>query len=655
MTIRERLGQLDRLQNSRTFKVIASCVVVVLCLVLGISYSIVVSKQRATGTEAPAVGAPAVAAPAPSGGTEPGKGVVAPPSAAPIAQTAVEESEAIVRSIARARTDPTGVAIGLTIGMGFALAVIWLGVLLTYLGIGLVAAVVLVPVMLVPSLRQYTTLVYGVYALTLAFAVLLRVAQVALAAPGPVFAIARTVLAEAVRLKISVILIVLLILGLASLPGWLDPAEFLRYRVQVFLQYGTGGAYWVIAILTLAFSASTVSFDQRDKTIWQTMTKPVAAWQYVLGKWLGVVTLNAVLLSVCGAAVFQFTEYLRSLPAAGEREAYEIQGGQLSEDRRILETQVLTARVSVECDPPDVRMEEFEKNVQARVEEEMKANQNFRPTPDVVNKIRKDLWEAWQQSYRSIAPGADELYVFSHLAEASDKKLPLTFRYRINSGSNAPDQIYHVAMAFSGDRPVVQQCGLGYFHSLQLFPSAVDANGQITVQIGNGDPYTGQVNPNTITFPPGGLEMSYVASGFRMNFLRVMLVLWVKLAFLSMMAIWAATFLSFPVACLVAFGTFFCAESASFLTEALENYQSVDEHDHVIWYAVVIRAIAVGVSSIFKVYADLRPTARLVEGTLLPWKSVAGGVGAISGATAVIYLAASLILRRRELAVYSGH
>jgi len=650
VTLREWPGKLNRLQNTRLFKIAASCAAALLYVSAVVGYALVVAKHG--GQSADTTVTQPSAAPGASGE---GQGAVAPREAASTGQSALEESQDIVKSIARARTDPTGFAIGATIALAFMLAVIWLGLALTYLALLTLLVLAVLPAVWVPGLRPTARLVGGSLGLAIAFTILLRLAQVLVSPKGPVLAIARNVLAEAVRMKVSMVFIVLLILGLASLPGWLNPAEFLRYRVQVFLQYGTGGAFWVIAILTLAFAASTVSFDQRDKTIWQTMTKPVAAWQYILGKWLGVVTLNAVLLCVCGAAVFQFTEYLRSMPASGEREAYEVKGGQLTEDRRILETQVLTARVSVECDPPSVRPEDFDKNVQSRVEEELKANPNFRATPDMVNQVRKDLWEAWKQSYRSIAPGQDELYVFSNLGEARDKKLPLTFRYRVDSGSNAPDQLIQLSMGFSGDTPVVQQCGLGYFHSLQLFPSAVDSDGRITLQIGNGNVFTGELNPASISFPPGGLEVSYVAAGYRMNFLRVMLVLWVKLAFLAMVAICASTFLSFPVACLVAFGTFFCAESASFLAEALESYQSVDDHDHVIWYAVVIRAIAVSISAVFKVYADLRPTARLVEGVLLPWSSVAGGVGAIAGATGVLYAAASLILRRRELAVYSGH
>ncbi|MFN9975367.1 MAG: ABC transporter permease subunit, partial [Phycisphaerae bacterium] len=120
-----------------------------------------------------------------------------------------------------------------------------------------------------------------------------------------------------------------------------------------FLQYGTGLSYTIIAVLCVLFSVYSVAMEQRSKVIWQTMTKPVAAWQYVLGKWLGVVSLAAVLLGVTGGAVFLFTEYLRSQPANGELSAYRSadESIPITSDREILETQVLTARMGVTFTP----------------------------------------------------------------------------------------------------------------------------------------------------------------------------------------------------------------------------------------------------------------------------------------------------------------
>ena len=50
------------------------------------------------------------------------------------------------------------------------------------------------------------------------------------------------------------------------------------------------------------------------------VTKPVARWQIWLGKWLGIVTLNAVLLAISGACVFGLLQWRASkLPPAVQK------------------------------------------------------------------------------------------------------------------------------------------------------------------------------------------------------------------------------------------------------------------------------------------------------------------------------------------------
>jgi hypothetical protein len=61
------------------------------------------------------------------------------------------------------------------------------------------------------------------------------------------------------------------------------------------------------------------------------------------------------------------------------------------------------------------------------------------------------------------------------------------------------------------------------------------------------------------------------------------------------------------------------------------------------------------VGNMFKVYGDLRPTSRLVEGEHLSWGGLAGGTVFLLLAGGLLYLASVLIFRKRELAIYSGN
>jgi len=599
------------------------------------------------------------------------------------------------------------VAIAFAAVAGAAITVTWFGLGLTYLGLLSLGWLVAWPLATFESTRGLGQLLLALVPLALAFLMAMEVLRLALSGPWPVMAIARNVLAEAVRMKISLVFIVILLLFLSSVPGMLNENQPLRYRVQQWLSYGTGLSYAVLALLTAFFSAATVAFEQRDRTIWQTMTKPVTAWEYLLGKWIGVMGLNAVLLTVTATGVFLFTEYLRHLPAAGEMRYHVREDGVsthdnpglMTEDRRLLETGVLVARASVQPDAFEVKQEEIEMEVSSRVADLRAREPDIVISDRVVNEIRSQVALEWSQQHRSTDPGAvSKPYVFSGLGgvrkawseaekiiepevqrrvaqrpttappltddeynqlyEAVAMELlgkgvikappTLTLRYKINAGTNNPTHIFRLRFSVN-DYPFDREVALKSAQTLTFPASLIDEQGKIVLLVGNYPQ-----NPDPISFPPDGLEILYAAGGYELNFVRVMTMMWIKLAFIAAVAIAAATLLSFPVACLVALAILFTAESAGFLSESLESYLSVKE-GRVNWFAVVVRAISVPVAWTFRTYADLKPSTALVEGRLLSWLVLARAAMVLGIWSAVAFLLGWATFRRRELALYSGH
>ncbi len=663
----EAVRAIDRVQRTLWFKIVASAVIVAVAAGALLWYVVTVEppKMSLVDGSAPPSGSG-------QGADANAAGAAQPP---PEVKSELDRTQRLLDDVLSQRKSTGSVALGAAAATGVLLLIVWLGVALSYLALAVGAVAVWALAVAVCWLASLFGLPYpeeflspqgglvrllaGITVLGAGFTALMAGLRLLYSAiPGPVSAVARNVLAEAVRMKVSLVFIVMLILGLACLPGLLDPTTPLRYRVQTFLQYGTGGAFGVIAILTLLFSAATLSFEQRDRVIWQTMTKPVAPWQYILGKWLGVVSLSAVLLVVCGSAVFLFTEYLKAQPAQGESSPYiAADGSLLTEDRRILQFQVLQASISAEPEPsfgPDDPA--FLKSVAEYVENQKKVSEDFKGTPADVQRVHDDLYKQSQQAFRSIEPGNSQVFTFRGLDRARQGDIPLVLRYRIDAGSNMPDQIYRLTFLVGGSDPIVRPCGLGQVHIIDgIMPSAIDKDGNLQVQVINGDAYQRAVNPLTVSFPPGGLQVSYSVGGYQVNFLRVLLVLWVKLAFLSMLAIWASTFLSFPVACLVAFGAFLCAESAGFLGDAAQYYASGDNKGISKGFDVMIQDIGLAVSWLFRTYADLRPTAKLVEGELVSWPGVAGATILLGLWSLVLYGVAVQTFRKRELAMYSGN
>jgi len=663
----DRLAKLNLAQRSTRFKIGASVAVVLAAVVsFAVWWTITHAPDQSPTreqTQAQAEAPPDVDAPGPSApaeGSDATEERAAAESATPLRPRL--DPGAVMDAIG-SRDATLGVAFGVTAAAAVALLVIWLGAGLTYLAIAAATAALVGPLKLLPATSELGSIIAGVAALAASFTVFIETARVVLAPSHPVFAVARTVVAEAVRMKISLVFILLLLGWLASLPWLLDEAQPLRYRVQTFLRNGASGAFWSLALLTMFFSVATVAFEQRDKTIWATVVKPVRAWHYILGKWLGVMAINAALLAVSATGIFLFTEYLRAQPARGEIAPYVSEDGSAepTSDRLILEARVLTARVATGPNLPPVSEEAIFEDARQRALQTIPAGAD---TDAQIREVMRSFVESSAEQLRAartaIRPGDDKTYTFTGLQEAKELGRPVTLRYTVQAGANDPTQL--VAMLFvltdheSGELvPVPIDAPLDVAQSLDLKPNVISDDGVLRIQIFNGDPTRNRGNPLTIRFPPGGLEALYVAGGYESNFARVMTALWVKLGFIAAAGVFAATFLSFPVAALFAFLVLFAAETSGFLKGSLDIYTSVDQEGNTQPFRILIRAIAIPISEIFTGYRGLDSTEKLVDGKLLSWSEFLGSAAVIGALILALLGGAVGVFRNRELAIYSGH
>ena len=148
-----------------------------------------------------------------------------------------------------------------------------------------------------------------------------------------IWAVARQTLAEAIRMKIAVFFIVLMVLGFWGATRTQGDGT-VSGRVQSFLAYSLTSIGVLLSLLSIFLSRS-LSDELVQRQILVLMTKPIPRWQYLVGKWLGVVMLDAGLLALTGAGVYlTVTQYLARRPALN---VY---------DRQRLINEVLTARHS---------------------------------------------------------------------------------------------------------------------------------------------------------------------------------------------------------------------------------------------------------------------------------------------------------------------
>ena len=159
----------------------------------------------------------------------------------------------------------------------------------------------------------------------------------------PLWAVARHTFKQCLRMKIAGLFMMLLAVMLVALPFGMKGDGTLAGKIRSFISYGPGLTAVMLSLMTIFLSAAMVSADIRDKQIFSIATKPVPRWQYIFGRWLGLMLLNAMLLSIASVGIYSMTRYLRTRPALN-----------LS-DRVAVETEVFAARDAVFPEPLDLK------------------------------------------------------------------------------------------------------------------------------------------------------------------------------------------------------------------------------------------------------------------------------------------------------------
>ena len=113
-----------------------------------------------------------------------------------------------------------------------------------------------------------------------------------------IWAIVAIALRSAIRSRIVLLLMVPLLFAAIGIPMLVKGDQTVAAIVQVMLSYSLGFALAVLSITTLWSGCAAVSAEIEEKQIHLLVTKPVGKLQIWLGKWIALLILNAVLLSL---------------------------------------------------------------------------------------------------------------------------------------------------------------------------------------------------------------------------------------------------------------------------------------------------------------------------------------------------------------------
>src|ERR1051325_2575821 len=130
------------------------------------------------------------------------------------------------------------------------------------------------------------------------------------------FAIAWLTWKAALRFRLFLVVAGLLLASVVGLPLLIKDDGTARGFTQILLTYTLTTISALLGFSTLWLACGTLARDIEECQMQVVAVKPIARWQIWLGKWLGIISLNAALLALSGASVYALLQWRATrLPA----------------------------------------------------------------------------------------------------------------------------------------------------------------------------------------------------------------------------------------------------------------------------------------------------------------------------------------------------
>ena len=454
----------------------------------------------------------------------------------------------------------------------------------------------------------------------LLFTTLYRVARQLLGRGGQMSAVARTVLAESMGTRAAPAFLLVLFIALCALTIPHQEDAPARYMVQTYLGYAFSITSILAGMLTLLLACKTLSREIEEKLIETLAVKPVSRIRYLAGKWLGLVILNAIMLSVAMTIIYLFTVH-----HIGARPGLD------AVDSELIEKEILTARKFAPAQPYPALEEQVELQLEKLKKEKPGAlyrlgkkeadRRKLGPLDEPgitllgIKQARKRLNRLAPRRWRSLGPGRSRAFVFEGLGHLRSSQAPLQLRYRIAAqpgGEAGPAML----MVFTGKKEELREFNTIEAGYLDVDPGSIDEEGRLVLGLKNPSEAPGTVIFSSIR----GLEVLSSRASFEGNLLRASLAAWIKLSFLSMLGLLCSSFLGFPVAVLFCAIILLGATTSPFLLDVADMSHNPDNlggfFENFATSTTTILAQSLGR------YSEFKPGVQLVDGRLFSWQDL---------------------------------
>ena len=514
--------------------------------------------------------------------------------------------------------------------------------------------------------------------------------------------VAKQTLKAAVRYRFVVALGLALLVIVFGVPLLLKSDGTAKGTVQLVLTYTLGATTALLGIASLWMGCGTLAREVEDNVMQMVAVKPVARWRVWLGKWLGIMILNAALLVPTGLAIYILIE----------SRANELD----KEEQAKLRNEVLVSRSSVREPIPEwvdwragTKFPRQRAYAYSKLAEQGKsenqytaAEQAFResvelpehvlsfqpaytrlieqaaqnPPDELLAELLADIEELEHQalqfakgSREIVLPGNEKNWVFEIDPDKVDRinKKPIYLRFKFNAGDEYDPKshlcLWSVGRGTSKLWPEdggfeEMTIGSNVFHEIKLqrvggvVPDKGANRGLVRVHFAN-------LNDKPILFPmDDGPMILYHDGGFGTNLMRGLLIIYFWLGLICAIGLMASSFLSFPVATFMSFGILLISASTGTLEQIVEeegitgiNHETgrKDESSSLDNVAILFSKVVLSVTDLVWGYS---PVDNLSSGRAISWATLA------TAFTAIILLMGGLVtafgafmFQRRELAL----
>jgi len=454
-----------------------------------------------------------------------------------------------------------------------------------------------------------------------------------------ILAIAWLTWKAALRFRLFLVITVLLVLAVVGLPLIIKDDGSAEGFTQIILTYTLSSITGLLGLSTLWLACGTLARDVEECQIQVLASKPIARWQIWLGKWLGIVTLNAVLLAIAGSCVYGMLQW-RSAQLSPREQAK-------------LHSEVLVSRGSA-------REPDLSADIEAEAEQILQGRLKSTPMDKVdVPEVRRQIREGVKADFQIVQPSYQRRWIIDlGFAKNFLQGKPLQLRIKFNapqkSASGTFAGMWEVGVAPRLWQSPPMSLAPDTFHEITIPPDLFDADGKLTVAFDN-------INDVALLFPlDDGFEVLYPEGGFALNFARGLAVIFCWMALLAALGLMAASFLSFPVAAFFSMGLLIVGLSGDTLAQTVNSgsvaagNDETGERGHSVADVVLIPAFK-GMLTVISLAKNSSPIDALSTGRSITWDELGTDfVQIVLLLGGGISLTGMFLFNRRELAAVQG-